>query len=123
MVGERHGQSVPVLVDERLTGFDGVGHHECAVDRLALQPDLAAGDPRIVEQIVDHPHLRPEDFGNDRRRQVIDGPGGIACRRADFIGKRGAKDNGRRARPPVPTDEPRRLEAVHFGHVDAEQDT
>ena len=49
-------QRVAVAVDVRLARLDRGGHHLLHVDGADLELDLAAGDPRHVEQVVDEPH-------------------------------------------------------------------
>jgi hypothetical protein len=49
---------VLALVEFRLKGFDGVAHHGAQIDPLALQPQVAAGDPRHIQEAVGkQPHL------------------------------------------------------------------
>ena len=55
LVGQRDRQVMLIVLDQRPAGLDGQLDHLRQLDRLLLEVDLAAGDPRNVEQVVDHP--------------------------------------------------------------------
>ena len=58
VLGQGDGQAVMTVLDQGPAGLDGQLDHRLQLDRLLLEHDLAAGDPRDVEQVVDHPrHL------------------------------------------------------------------
>ena len=56
---ERDAQGLALLVDQRADDLDGAVDDVADVERLAPQDDLALGDPRDVEQVVDQPGELP----------------------------------------------------------------
>ena len=56
-LGYLHRQGVATLVDERSARLHGVRHHRRQIDRRLAQVDLAARDPRDVEEVVQQPRL------------------------------------------------------------------
>ena len=56
--GALHGEDLAAGLDERPAGLHGVGDDRRDVEGLLVELDLAAGDPRDVEEVVDEPdHL------------------------------------------------------------------
>ena len=54
--GQRHDERVLEGIERGSARFDRRGDHARDVDRLDLELDLAAGDARYIEQIVDETH-------------------------------------------------------------------
>ena len=57
---DRDAQGVPPLVDERPGRLDRLVEDRARVDEVLPEPDLAAGDPGDVEQVVDEPDELPD---------------------------------------------------------------
>ena len=76
---------------------------------------------RLLEELDEHHDLRAEDFGLDRRENVVDRSDLIPPRRMRVVGiRRDEDDRGVLGALALP-DERRGLEAVHRRHVDVEQ--
>ena len=67
---ERDGQIVALGRDQRLDALDGVGDERLRRDQLAAEHDLAPGDPRDVEQVVDEPGHVPDLPAHELDRPV-----------------------------------------------------
>ena len=51
--GQRQCELVPAGSDNRLAGFNGLLRRDREIDDFLMELDLAARDPRNVEQVVD----------------------------------------------------------------------
>ena len=73
-------------------------------------------------QLHEDPDLGTQDFGDDRRQDVVDRAERIAFRRLRLVGERRYEDDGRMARAAALADQLGRLVSGHPRHVHVEQD-
>lgn len=83
---------------------------------------MAAHLARHAKEFDKDLDLGTQDLRDDGALQIIHGSVGIALSRADIIGEGGHEDDRRVGRSFAIADQTRRLESVHAGHVDVEQD-
>ena len=75
-----------------------------------------------AEQFDEHPHLRAQHLGHDRRGDVVDRAQGVAALGLAFVHVRRDEDDRRLGRFLVLADQAGRLQAVDVRHVHIEQD-
>ena len=76
----------------------------------------------LLIKIDEHADLRPQHVRLDRRGNEIDGAERIALGHLRFVVERRDEDDRRVLGPLSLANQGGRLEAVHFRHVDVEQD-